>query len=218
MDTMLSKALRKFTTGPLNQLIVNLGGQDGAEWEQQFKQFLRKEPCWTKGQVTQVTQPKTKPSILGLVSTVKVDFDKLPTVPDGWTILPDYEQLPNRIKGQVEFYVKKVGLHLDEDQEDSIDEGQRGYHVIEGNKLRKKLKDVPVYGAQLLDFYLANQHLIPWLWKGGGVIFFWGTIYRDVDGVLCVRCLYLNWCKWHWSYRRLDSFWGFKNPAVRCVS
>ena len=25
MDTMLSKALREFTTGPLNQLIVNLG-------------------------------------------------------------------------------------------------------------------------------------------------------------------------------------------------
>lgn len=57
MDTMLSKALREFTTGPLNQLIVNLGGQDGDQWEQQLKQFLRKEPCWTNGQVTQVAEP-----------------------------------------------------------------------------------------------------------------------------------------------------------------
>ena len=72
MDTMLSKALREFTTGPLNQLIVNLGGQDGDHWEQQLKQFLRKEPCWTNGNVTQVAQPKPTPSILELVSTVVV--------------------------------------------------------------------------------------------------------------------------------------------------
>ena len=72
MDTMLSKALREFTTGPLNQLIVNLGGQDGDQWEQQLKQFLRKEPCWTNGNVTQVAQPKPTPSILELVSTVVV--------------------------------------------------------------------------------------------------------------------------------------------------
>jgi hypothetical protein len=73
MDTMLSKALREFTTGPLNQLIVNLGGQDGDQWEQQLKQFLRKEPCWTNGQVTQVAEPKPTPSILELVSTIVVN-------------------------------------------------------------------------------------------------------------------------------------------------
>lgn len=72
MDTMLSKALREFTTGPLNQLIVNLGGQDGDQWEEELKKFLRKEPCWSNEQVAQVTQPKTKPSILELVSTVVV--------------------------------------------------------------------------------------------------------------------------------------------------
>ncbi len=48
MDTVLSKALREFTTGPLNQLIVNLAGEDGQSWETAFKQFLRKEPCWCK--------------------------------------------------------------------------------------------------------------------------------------------------------------------------
>ncbi len=70
---MLSKALREFTTGPLNQLIVNLGGQDGDQWEQQFKQFLRKEPCWTNDQVMQVAEPKPTPSILELVSTIVVN-------------------------------------------------------------------------------------------------------------------------------------------------
>ena len=73
MNTMLSKALREFTTGPLNQLIVNLGGQEGDQWEEELKKFLRKEPCWSNGQVAQVTQPKPTPSILELVSTIVVN-------------------------------------------------------------------------------------------------------------------------------------------------
>ncbi len=72
MDTMLSKALREFTTGPLNQLIVNLGGQEGDQWEEELKRFLRKEPCWSS-QVTQVAEPKPTPSILELVSTIVVN-------------------------------------------------------------------------------------------------------------------------------------------------
>lgn len=68
-----------------------------------------------------------------------VDFEKLPSIPDGWTILSDGEQLPNRVKGQMEFDAKRVALYLDE--------GQKKGNVIEGNKLRKKLKNTPVYGA-----------------------------------------------------------------------
>lgn len=62
MNKQLSTALREFITGPLNQLIVNLGGQDGDQWEQQFKQFLRKEPCWTSGHVMQVVEPAASAS------------------------------------------------------------------------------------------------------------------------------------------------------------
>lgn len=46
MDSMLSKALRGFVSGPLNQLLVNLAGEQGYLWEEEFKRFLRKEPCW----------------------------------------------------------------------------------------------------------------------------------------------------------------------------
>jgi hypothetical protein len=62
MHTVLSKALREFTTGPLNQLIVNLGGQEGHLWEEELKKFLRKEPSWNN--------PMS--STLELVSTVQV--------------------------------------------------------------------------------------------------------------------------------------------------
>jgi hypothetical protein len=69
----LHAALRDVTTGPLNQLIVNLGGQDGVQWEQQLKQFLRKEPCWSNGQAVRVAEPKPAPPLLEFVSTVMVD-------------------------------------------------------------------------------------------------------------------------------------------------
>lgn len=48
MEHMLSKALRDFMFGPLNQLLVNLGGEDGARWEAELNKFNRKETCWPK--------------------------------------------------------------------------------------------------------------------------------------------------------------------------
>ncbi len=48
MDYMLSKALREFNSGPLHQLLVNLGGEEGAMWEAELKKFNRKETCWPK--------------------------------------------------------------------------------------------------------------------------------------------------------------------------
>jgi len=45
MDNMLSKALKEIA-GPLNQLLTNLAGENGQIWLEEFKKFLRKEPCW----------------------------------------------------------------------------------------------------------------------------------------------------------------------------
>ncbi|MFA6295288.1 MAG: hypothetical protein WC666_02590 [Candidatus Paceibacterota bacterium] len=73
MDTMLSRALREFTTGPLNQLLVNLGGQDGSQWEEEFKKFLRKEPCWSDNQaVAQAVIPEPSLPILKFICKVTI--------------------------------------------------------------------------------------------------------------------------------------------------
>src|SRR3989344_2010685 len=72
MDTVLSKALREFTTGPLNQLIVNISGQDGSQWEEELKKFLRKEPCWSNDNVAQIPNTKPRTDIFELVSTVVI--------------------------------------------------------------------------------------------------------------------------------------------------
>lgn len=138
-----------------------------------------------------------------------IDFDKPSNICNGWEILPDSEQLPKRMKGVMEYELAKVVLHLDPSQK----EGK----AIKGNKLRENLEDVPVYGVQLLDFYLANQHLIPLGWKGKNV-FFWGTIYRNSTGSLCVR--YLCWCddRWDWRCVWLVYDWNNCSPAARCAS
>ena len=55
-NSMLFQELREFTTGLLNQLFVNLAGQDGQIWLDEFKKFVRQEACW----VADGTQNATK--------------------------------------------------------------------------------------------------------------------------------------------------------------
>jgi hypothetical protein len=92
-------------------------------------------------------------------------------------------------------------------------EPQKKGKRIDGNKLRKELKGKPIYNANLLDYLLANYHLIPEEWKSK-YVFFWGTIYRDSDGDLYVR--YLCWLvgRWRWGAAWLDDGWYGARPAA----
>lgn len=135
---MLSKALREFTTGPLKQLIVNLGGKDGDQWEEELKKFLRKEPCWSKGHVTQATQPKPTPSILELISTV--------VVPTTTSNLVAKEKFVRDTGRRAKVKISYLGVNFTEwflsgngKTEDPISEQTIRYH-----KLRKPSVDGPI--------------------------------------------------------------------------
>lgn len=104
-----------------------------------------------------------------------IDCDADPFVPEGWSVAE------HRNGGAFKWNATNVSLHLDE--------GQRDGRWIEGNKLRKELANKPVLNANVLDYLLAHPHLIPEEWKGKAV-FFWGTIYCDRGGGLCVRYLF----------------------------
>ncbi|MFA6432784.1 MAG: hypothetical protein WCV82_03165 [Candidatus Paceibacterota bacterium] len=91
MNPMLSKALREFTTGPLNQLIVNLGGQDGSQWEDELNKFLRKESCWVNGQAAQATQPKPKST--NILRSISAGKDISLDASDGTEFLADQAKL-----------------------------------------------------------------------------------------------------------------------------
>ena len=100
---------------------------------------------------------------------------------------------------------------------------QQGGKRIKGNKLRKDLANQPPLNANVLDFLIKNPHLIPEEWKRDAsgntrYIFFWGTIYRHSDGILCVRCLYWDGRSWHWSNGWLHGYWGGDFPAALLAS
>lgn len=132
-----------------------------------------------------------------------IDLDADPRIPyDGWNV----EE--HKKGGQFTWDPTKVALFLSKKQQEGS---------IEGNKLRKEMADQPVYNANLLDYLLDNPHLIPEEWKGKAV-FFWGTIYRNSDGYLCVRCLFWNGGHWgqvnFWLVNRFDA----GNPSLVAAS
>jgi hypothetical protein len=94
-----------------------------------------------------------------------------------------------------------------------LSESQKNRERTLGNDLRNELRDTPVLNANLLDYLLKYPDLIPEGWKRDGEgntlhIFFWGTIYRDHEGFLCVRYLYWNHGRWDWSTCWLSAGWG----------
>ncbi len=133
-----------------------------------------------------------------------IDCDSNPFLPDGW------KMEEHKKGGQIQWDPEKVRLYLSS--------GQCG-RVIEGNELRKELEEKPVLNANVLDFLLKkeNQHLIPNEWKGK-LIFFWGTLFRNSRGNLCVCCLSWFDGEWCWRYDLIDRIWGSNSPAVWLAS
>ena len=130
---------------------------------------------------------------------MKINTSQKPFIPGGWTV-ESHDTL-----GEID--LKDIELYLDPEQSKGI----------EGNKLRKKLKDKKVLNAVVLDYLLSHQDLIPEEWKGR-YVYFWGTIYRNSNGYLCVRYLVWYGSEWNWDYNWLGSDWNGHNPAASLAS
>lgn len=143
-----------------------------------------------------------------------IDLDTNPLV-------PQFEQLAvclnikevwsvheHRRGGQFVWNPRKVALYLSPHQ--------HGADAAIGRKIRRKLQHQPVLNANLLDYLLAHKRLIPKDWKDK-MVFFWGTLYRQSSGRICVRCL--DWTKkfgWEWTCRQVNSdiFYSCSRAAV----
>lgn len=177
----------------------------------ELKLAFRREGSWTNEEIKMLTERKgflgqVREALLGRAEIKQmehiVDLDSAPYIPDGWSVEEHQKG------GVMKWDVTKVMLYLDDDQ--------KNYGVIEGDKLRKKLTKILSYNANMLDFLLkaGNEHLIPKKWRGK-LVFFWGTIYRDGLGTPCVRYLYWNDGMWCWHYRWPDEYaWGSNFPAL----
>jgi hypothetical protein len=138
-----------------------------------------------------------------------IDCNANPYVPKGWKV--DEHQKG----GAFPWDASNVELYLDP--------GQQGSNYIQGNELRTRLVGKPVLNANVLDYLLANPHLIPYEWKmdeSGNIryIFFWGTVYRSSGGRLLVRCLCWDGGRWDWNSLGLVRFWDIDFPAALRVS
>jgi hypothetical protein len=131
-----------------------------------------------------------------------IDCNDEPMIPNGWSV----ERHQNN--GVIKFDISKTELYLSKKQKSE---------TIEGHKLCEELKDKKVLNANVLDYLLANPKTIPEEWKGKAV-FFWGTIYRNSGGGLCVRCLCWFGGRWRWDFYWLDFDFGSDNPALLFAS
>jgi len=142
--------------------------------------------------------------LLGLASIAVVshviDCDADPFVPDGWSVEEHQKG------GSFQWDASKVELWLANGQ-------KNGGKVLEGYMLHKEMAKKVPFNACVLDYLLANPHLIPEEWKGK-YVFFWGTVYSYRDGSLYVRYLCWNDGRWDWGYNWLDNVWHGGSPAA----
>ncbi len=139
------------------------------------------------------------PSAAVVLGSHQIDCDSDPFVPKNWKV-------ESHTKGGTLIWdPSKLKLHFSPNQQNG--------KVIEGHKLRKELENEPVLNANVLDYLLKHPELIPEDWEEK-YIFFWGTIYRDSDGDLCVRCLDWDDGRWYWDCFWLGGDWGASFPAV----
>lgn len=127
--------------------------------------------------------------------------NKKPIIPKGY----DWKVEKHEKHGKID--LSKLELHLEPEQ-------KKGY--IKGEVLAERMKGKGL-NANVLDFLLENLELIPESWKGK-YVYFWGTIYRDPDGDLCVRCLDWRGGGWYWGSDWLVGDWDSRGPAAVLAS
>ena len=216
MNAMLSEALQDFT-GLLKQLLTNLLGNDADAWGNEFKKFLRKEPCWMNGDAKPIVLAEPKPEPAPLPMSIVIDGDLNPNVPSGLFLTG--EGTEHRKMGKITLEKREDGKLYANGVEvvRYLSPKQQNGKSIQGHKLRKELKDKQVLNACIMDALRANTQLIPDEWKTG-YTYFWGTIFRNANGLLYVG--YLGWSgrQWGWSYRWLDDDWDSYSPAAVLAS
>jgi hypothetical protein len=131
-----------------------------------------------------------------------VDLSAQPYLPKGWRGIKEH-----RNRSEIIWHPSKVRLHLSQRQ---LPNSARS---ISGEQLLLELKKLPIYNANLLDFFLQHKNIIPEDWKDKK-IFFWGTIYKRPDGYLCVRCLDWRNGNWEWNHFWLGRDWTAAYPAA----
>jgi hypothetical protein len=166
-------------------------------------------------------EPQPEPTPLPM--SITIDADLNPNIPSGLFLTG--EGTEHRKMGKVTLEKREDGKLYANGKEVVLDlsPNQQNGKTIKGHKLRKELKNKQVLNACIMDALRANTQLIPEDWKQDErgrtrYIFFWGTIFRNADGYLCVEYLYWRGGPWGWYYRWLGDVWDGRRPAASLAS
>jgi hypothetical protein len=129
-----------------------------------------------------------------------IDCDAAPLLLDGWSVKE------HRKGGQLEWNPARIFLYLSE--------AQKNGGVSEGTQLREELRDKPVLNANVLDYLLKHQDLIPKEWEQEDFVLFWGTVYQDGTGGMGIRGLAQHKGKWVPGYSRITLDFNCAEPAA----
>ena len=216
-------ALPDSLRGPLEDFSNKTTGSERAEWEEAFKKFLRKEPCWTNGDPKLAAPTELKPESAPLPMSIVIDGNLNPNVPSGLYL--DGEGTEHRKMGKVTLEKRDDGKLYANGKEVVLDlsPNQKNGKTIQGHELRKELKNKQVLNACIMDALRANTQLIPESWKQDEqgrtrYIYFWGTIFRSANGSLYVEYLCWDGGQWRWGFSWLGSGWDVNNPAASLAS
>ena len=212
MDTMLSKALRDFLSGPLNQLVVNIAGDPTGETEREFNKFNRKEVCWLPVGAEiiyrMITLDRTKP------------FDPARFIGPGWSIWKG-PAAGNGLEGEEEQDAQALGLAeiplgaivL----ETSLKDRET---VITGEERLQRLRASGVIRLDAAAFchFWNNQHLISQEWEKVDRIYFDGTTLRSPDGYRYTLFLFRHGKSWRWYADWLGNDRHARSPSACLAS
>ncbi len=122
-----------------------------------------------------------------------------PFVPDGWSYLEE-DQIPGRFLGKLAWNPDNILLRGGPVKPVRRDDRPRNL-----KEALEMLVGKPMLPANVLDFALRHQELIPWDWKGKHIHFC--SVYRDAMNKKCVRCMFSDGVRSGWDVGYLSNDW-----------
>ncbi|MEI7512405.1 MAG: hypothetical protein WCK01_03025 [Candidatus Uhrbacteria bacterium] len=162
---------------------------------------------WTTEDFTRLTQNvEVNESVLTLIrgqttpqgSQYVIDCDSPPFVPSKFASRMAKDEVGNRLIGKVEWSRDMARLH----QHPRL-KNPTMFYMVRVVDLMKDLKDRTVLPANVLDFLMDHQELIPVDWQDMYVLFL-GTVYRQNGTSPFVRGLHYEDDKWNHSQSSLE--------------
>ncbi len=196
-NVVLSAALREIR-GLWNQLLINLEGEQGDEWLQEFKRFLRKEECWIKAVEAKT---ETVKKILEFVATTIIG------IPVGRFVARDHFKVGTNKKAKDKVKIAWLSDSFKSWFLDKVEEQAGGDSVLRAHKLISASTDVLII-AELGREATAETALaeVFALMKkqskgeqGSLLVGGYANIFYIRDSVSVLRAVYVYWLDdgWH---------------------